>query len=179
MAIFDSAQRYGAVSRTFHWLLFFMIVGALIGGWVEANMPDGPEKAQFVALHKSFGVTILGLVLARLIWRLATPTPQPAPELPVWQVHASRLVHWALYVCMLAQPLSGLLMSQAADKPVEYFGLFTMPGLVAPDQGLAEQLHGVHVFVSTTLAILIGIHAAAALYHHFWCRDSVLRRMLF
>lgn len=178
MKMLDSAQSYGAVSRFFHWLLFLMIIGALIGGWVESEMADGPEKARLVALHKSFGATILLLVVARLLWRLTTPTPRPAPELPPWQVQASRIVHWSLYACMLAQPLSGLTMSQAAGQPVDYFGLFTLPSWVGPDETLAERMYAVHQAVSTLLAVLILGHAGAALYHHFIRRDRVLRRML-
>lgn len=174
----NSVTAYGTVSKVFHWLLFVMIIGAITGGMIESGMADDdPQKAEMVMMHKAFGFTILSLVLLRLFWRLVNPVPGPAEGVSARQHRLAQVVHWALYALMLAQPLSGLLMSQAAGYPVEWFGVFTVPTLVAESEGLAGAMHEVHEVVWALLTLLVLGHIGAALHHHFVAKDAVLVRM--
>lgn len=175
MQLKNSTDRYGAVAKTFHWLLFLLLLGAIIGGNIESRMDDGPEKMEMVALHKSFGVIILTLVILRLAWRLISPPPKNLAS--GWQAPASVAVHWLLYAVMFAQPVTGMLMSQAAGYPVALFGVFEVPALVAESEALAEQLHEAHERIWILLAVFALLHIAAGLHHHFVQKDDVLRRM--
>ncbi len=91
---------------------------------------------------------------------------------------AATSVHAALYVLILAIPLTGWLYSSAAGLPTVYLGLVQLPDLLIKDNALAAQLKLVHITLNYTLLTLVVIHAAAALKHHVVDRDDVLRRML-
>ena len=90
---------------------------------------------------------------------------------------ASVATHWLMYVVMLAQPVTGMLMSQAAGYPVSFFGLVEVPTVVAESEALAEQLHEAHERIWILLAVFVLLHIGAAFYHHFVRKDDVLRRM--
>jgi cytochrome b561 len=81
-------------------------------------------------------------------------------------------------VLLLLQPVTGWLMSSAKNYPVSWFGLVTLPDLVAPSERTFELMHATHEFSAKLLLVLASVHAAAALKHHFIDRDDVLRRML-
>lgn len=178
MPLKNTAQAYGSLAKFFHWLMFLLLLGAIIGGNLDAAMPDGPEKAEALAQHKSFGVLILAVLLLRLFWKLINPTPEHARDIPGWQQSASTLVHWGLYVLMFAQPISGILMSQSFGYPVAVFGLFDVPTLVAENKSFAKIVHEVHQINWILLAALAIGHLLVSLHHHFVRKNDVLRRML-
>jgi cytochrome b561 len=97
--------------------------------------------------------------------------------MPVWQRHAATFSHTLLYVLMLVIPLSGWLYSSSTGVQVVYLGLVPLPDLVPKDRELAATLKAVHVSLNVTMALMIVIHAAAAVKHHFVDRDEVLVRM--
>lgn len=175
-------MRYDPVAITLHWLLAVLIITMLIMGFV---MDDLPVSAKFVVynLHKSIGITIIGLSVFRLIWRLLNPPP-PLPEaMPRSQRFLAETAHWMLYAFMILMPLSGWLLISANPKfPVVFFGLghapfLPMPPLADP-RATAHMLGGVHYFLGLAGAGLIVLHVAAALQHHFIKRDGILHRML-
>ena len=86
-------------------------------------------------------------------------------------------VHIALYALMAAMPLMGWLVLSAEGDPVPFFGL-TLPPLAPPNEGLAERVEDLHATVGVAGYWLIGLHAAASLFHHYILRDGTLRRML-
>ena len=85
-------------------------------------------------------------------------------------------MHGALYLLMIAMPLGGWLILSASGKPIPFFGL-ELPALVAENQALADQVKEIHEIGGTAGYWLIGLHAAAALFHHYIQRDNTLRRM--
>jgi cytochrome b561 len=127
--------------------------------------------------HKSFGITILALAAVRLAWRWID-RPPPPPPMPRWQEIAARLNHWALYALLFALPLTGWLMSSAANRPVSWFGLAQLPDFVAPDAGLKEVFEEAHELLVNVLFVLVALHVAATLKHQFVDRDGLLSRML-
>jgi cytochrome b561 len=127
--------------------------------------------------HKSVGITILGIAVIRLAWRWID-RPPALPPMPRWQELAARLNHWALYALLFALPLTGWLMSSAANRPVSWFGLVQLPDFIAPDEGLEEALEETHETLVNVLFALAGLHVAAALKHQFVDRNGLLFRML-
>jgi cytochrome b561 len=178
----NNQERYGLISKSLHWLLALMILSLIaVGAYMTDLDKQDAMRGQIYALHKAFGVTVLGLVLLRVLWiKLSRP-----PELPValrnWEKILSRTVKVLLYILMLSTPVIGYLMSNAADKPISFFGLAHLPAIVAPDKDLAETLGEAHELLAFTMLTLVGLHVAGALKHRFVDRTpdtDVLKRML-
>jgi len=178
MNLRNTEHRYGALAQLLHWSIVALVIVQFVLAEIADDLPTGLEKLATLARHKSVGITILGLAALRLLWRLTNPTPTLAPSTPAWQRVAARASHVGLYALLLLQPLTGWLMSSAKNYPVSWFGIVTLPDLVAPSESLFETMEEVHEFGATALAALAIVHAAAALKHHFIDRDDVLRRML-
>jgi cytochrome b561 len=178
MPLLNTSSAYGAVARFLHWTIVLLIIAQFIIADSADELPDGVEKLSRLSLHKSVGMTVFLLALLRIGWRLVNrgnPAPVPMPNA---QRIAAAVGHGLLYLLVLAQPLTGWAMSSAANYPVTLFGWFQFPALVAPDHALHEVLVDVHEGVFVTLAVVATLHAAAALYHHYWMKDDSLRRML-
>ena len=173
----NTESSYGVIAKGFHWLLFLMLTFMIAAGNFLASMPKGPEKLQAAGMHKSFGLVVLALILLRLVWRLVNGTPNDPEGTPAVQNLMAHAMHWALYVLMFAQPLAGILMSQAAGYPVSFFGLFELPVLLDKDPSLAQFFRGAHGTVWILLLVAVIGHAGAALHHHFIRKDDVLKQM--
>jgi cytochrome b561 len=177
MQLTNSPTRYGAVAQLFHWA----IVALVITQFVLAQRAEGLSpvaKIGVLATHKSVGITILGLALLRLIWRLFNPVPPLPSDAPRWQERAAHVSHFLLYALLFITPVLGWLMSSARAFSVSWFGLVTLPDFIEPNRAAFERLHAAHEAMAKTLAVLALVHVAAALKHHFIDRDDVLRRML-
>ena len=140
-------------------------------------MPSGAFKSYIVAAHKSVGVTILFLMLLRLIWRSINPSPRFLGVNPVLN-YVAHTLHIVLYILVFLQPLSGILMSQAHGYPVPVFGMFELPRLIWQSPSLGSFFGQVHGVTAVVLSVAIGLHAAAALKHHFIDGDRTLMRMV-
>lgn len=172
----NNDSRFGIIAISFHWLMALLIIGMLIVGLYMVGLPSEPFKFELYGLHKATGVLVLALAFLRLIWRFINTTP--ALNIPKLEALAARLVHWVLYGFMFAMPISGWLMSSAADKPITFFGLFTVPMLIAPNQELTPIFHDAHHWLGYALIAILVLHVLAALKHHFYDKDDILRRML-
>lgn len=176
MTLRNSASDWGPLSKCLHWLIAAMLVAMAALGLSMTEMPNGIDKIKTYALHKSVGITVLALVLLRLLWRWrAGPTPT-APG-PRWQQRLARATHTALYLLMLAIPLSGWAFNSAANFALRWFGWFNLPRLVPADPALKSVFREAHQWLFWALAALVLAHVAAALKHHFIDRDDVLGRM--
>jgi cytochrome b561 len=180
--------RYGNVAITLHWSIALGIIANIALGLTFADMSNSdPDKFFLAQIHKSIGLTILVLSLLRIVWRLMHPVP-PLPETmsPAMRV-AARGTHFLLYFLIIAIPLSGwaLVSSSPLGLPTIYFGWFAWPQLPyfselprAAKKIWSHEFTAVHVFFAWSAIVLLTIHFAAALYHHFLRRDVVLARML-
>lgn len=173
----NSSVRYGWVAQVLHWGIVALLVVQVTLGKLADSLPVGLERLIMMSRHKSFGITILGLAAIRLAWRLFD-RPPPPPAMPRWQEIAARLNHWGLYLILFALPLTGWLMSSAANRPASWFGLVQLPDFIAPDEGLEEIFEETHELLVNVLFALAGLHVAAALKHQFVDRDGLLLRML-
>ena len=178
MRLRNDSQRWGSVSIALHWLTLLMVVGMAAVGLIMTDLVTSPFKIQVYALHKSFGLTVLGLTALRLAWRFFVGRPDPIPGSPRWQDRLASLTHGALYGLLVAIPLSGWWFNSASGFPLRWFGLVAMPklGSFNPQlKDLARETHGILFYL---LATLVVIHAAAGLWHHYRLRDRTLSRML-
>ena len=184
----NSTYRYGAVAMTLHWLLAAMILFMLgLGPFMTSLDEADPRTFPLFQLHKSIGLTILMLSLARLGWRLTNPVPALPSGMSVPERFAARAVHVLFYVLMIAIPLIGwaTVSSAALAVPTMWFGLFEWPhipflaDLPRADKRVIEgPLAVTHAVLAFSMLALVVLHVAAALKHQFRDRDDVLKRML-
>jgi cytochrome b561 len=178
MPLSNTDQAYGAVAKFLHWAIVIMIIAQYVIIESAEDLPDGLEKLQVISNHKSLGMLVFLLALARIGWRIVNrgkPVPVPMPN---WQRIAAAAGHGVLYLLILAMPLTGWAMSSSANYPVTLFGWFQFPAIVSPNHDLHEALEEVHEVLFNVLVVLALAHAAAALFHHFVLKDDSLRRML-
>ena len=175
--LMNSHEQYGVITRLLHWIVFILVAGMLLGGVLLTILPAGSLRSVVVSGHKSAGAAILFLMLMRLAWRSFNPNPQPLGANPLVN-YLAHLLHIMLYILLILQPLSGILMSQAYGYPVTVFGLFTLPPLIWQSPSWGSFFGDVHAVNARILVIAIGLHAAAALKHHYLDGDRTLLRML-
>ena len=165
-------------AKLLHWLTALAVICAVPLAIAMLNVAPGPVQNKLFDLHRSVGAVILTLTAIRLLWRLFVPAPALVPGLPQWQQHAARFTHYALYVLLFAVPLMGWAGTSAFGATIRVFDLFALPSILAKDRELAEVLLDAHVALAVTLCVLVALHIAAALHHHFIREDATLRRML-
>lgn len=170
--------RYGNLSISLHWLMLLLFIAVYASINLRELFPKGSDPREALkALHFMLGLCALGLVSLRIYARLSAPTPSITPEPTPSQHLAAELMHIALYALMIATPLLGWLQLSAAGKVIPFFGL-ELPALISTNKDFAGLLKEIHETIGTVGYFLIGIHAAAALYHHYIKKDNTLTRML-
>lgn len=177
----DTREKFSGLTVALHWIIAFMILGALAYGlWID-ELPKGDLKAFHIRNHKSAGMIILALALLRIGWRAAQGFPKPVGPVAVWEKGLSHLTHTLLLVATVVVPLSGIYFSQMGGHAVSVFGLEVVPQFIAKeavDKAAAEQAFAVHSALAFGLIGLIVLHVAGALKHTFVSRDGTVRRML-
>src|SRR5678815_1886095 len=177
MQLKNTLTRYGALAQLFHWVIVVLIITQFVLA-LRAEGLSPMKKVGVLGTHKSVGITILVLAVLRLAWRLFNPVPRQPPGIPRWQELAAHVSHFLLYALLFIQPVLGWLMSSARAFSVSWWGLVTLPDFIEPNKAAFERLRDWHEAIAYTLAAIALIHIAAALKHHFFDRDDVLRRML-
>ncbi|SBT04171.1 Cytochrome b561 homolog 1 [Candidatus Accumulibacter aalborgensis] len=174
----NSTDRYGSLSIGLHWLVLLLFVGVYACIELRDFFPKGSDPREALKTwHFMLGLSVLVLGLLRLMLHLTAVVPRIEPNPPQWQRRSARLMHLALYALMIGMPLAGWLLLSAAGKPIPFFGL-QLPALIAESKSVASLIKEVHETVGTVGYFLIALHAAAALFHHYFVRDNTLRRML-
>jgi len=178
-------QRYTAVAIALHWTIAVLIVGMLAFGFILDSMNYGPgsPKTALVQIHKSIGITILLLSVTRLIWRLMN-RPPPEPPMPQWQKLLATVVHVALYVLIIAMPLTGWIMASASTAhDTRFFGTLEvpLPGFSGMDvesrKSIEDDFHSVHGNLAWVIIAMLALHLAGAFKHQFVDKDGLLARM--
>lgn len=178
MPLKNTQEQWGSISKTLHWLVVALILTMAWLGLTMGDLPTGVDKVATYALHKSIGITILGLVIVRLLWRLYAGTPTPVAGTPRVLARVASLAHAGLYTLLLAMPISGWLLNSASGYPLQWFGLVNLPAIAGRELALRELTGDIHAWLFWALAMLAVLHAAAAFYHHLFVRDTTLARIL-
>ena len=176
MSVKSSAHNYGLIARLLHWSVAVLIITMVAMGYLIGELPK-PNAIVVIHIHKATGILTLVLASARLAWWAADAVRPGDAEL-TWEKWPSRLVKWGLAAFSVIMPVTGWLMSSAADKPISFFDLFQVPLLIAPDKELAHLFKETHDTLGLIIAVVIAVHVAGALRHHFILKDRVLARML-
>jgi cytochrome b561 len=171
-------QTYTRTAIVLHWLIAACVFCQITLGLWMIGIPKSPpgQRAWWFNVHKSIGITLGVLILARLLWRLAHRAPPLPSTMAQWERIAAKASHGLLYVCMVTMPVTGYLGSSFTKYPILYFGM-RLPhwGWDAPVlKELCSQIHLTTVVVFITL---IAIHIAAALKHWLIDCDGVFERM--
>ncbi|MGZ8324960.1 MAG: cytochrome b [Rhodoplanes sp.] len=169
---------YPATSKLLHWLVAACVLTTAPVAIMMGRVDKGPTQDFLFNFHKSLGVLILVLMLLRLINRLAVGAPIPDPNIEPWQKTVSSAVHGLRYLLLLAMPVVGYVANSAYGATTPFFGLFTLPKIVADNEALATQLFTLHRWAGFLVIALVLMHVGAALYHYVVRGDTVLQRML-
>lgn len=179
MQLTNSSTRYGAIAQAMHWLTaVFVAAGWLIGQLADFPSPRSPPDL-WLLTHIALGQCVLVLLLCRLAWRLFNPAPPyeatPLGRLLQW---VARLSHLALYALLLAVPVLGAIAELKRAGLLPVFGFWQVPSPWPIDRVTGRTVLSVHGTLADALVILAGVHAVAALIHHYVWRDRTLMRML-
>lgn len=175
----NDSNTFGVIAKTFHWLSALIVLGMLPLGYFMVSLEHSEFKFSLFMIHKSFGLLLFFLVWLRLVWRLISPRPDHLETHQAWETKLAKLAHFMLYVGMIGMPLTGILQSMAADYPVPFFKLFTLPDLFpGKNREFAHLMGETHSVLATVLLGAVALHGAGAFKHHFIDKDVTLTRML-
>jgi cytochrome b561 len=172
------APGYSRAMQAIHWTTLALLLCACLAAWMIDGAESRDQAARLVMLHRSLGTTILLITLIRLAIRRRTRIPPLPAGLPAAQRVAARASAILLYALLGMQPLLGLAASQLHGDRVVLFGAIRLPPWLPVNKPLAHDLFQLHGWTALALLLLIGLHAAAALHHHFVRKDAVLAGML-
>ena len=169
MTLFGTELRYGTVAQAFHWVTVILVAAA----WLVA----GHDRSPTITLHETLGVAVFAVVALRLIWRAFDRRPEQT-DISKAEAWSSKVVHGLLYLLLLAIPLSAIVGTQLQGHPVVLYGIGAVGPFLATSRSVGHQILEVHQLLGTLIVWLAGLHAVAALYHHYFRKDGVLRAML-
>lgn len=172
-----AGRGYTGPARAAHWITAALLAVSIPLGLVMTRV-EGDLKFTLYHWHEWLGFAVWWLAVFRVAWRIGHPPPPHVPPLPRPQKIAAEAVHGLLYLALLAMPIIGWIGNSAFGFPLEPFGLFRLPDLVAKDEALGRRLLDLHGWAGWTVVVLLAMHVGAALHHHVIVRDQTLRRML-
>jgi len=161
-----------------HWLTAGLMLLVFVLAFSIGLAASRSSHIVLLQLHRSIGITIWAVTLGRLAWRQFAQYPDWPSDLPQSMRVAAKASEYALYALLLAQPILGILQTNAYGDRVDLFLLGQLPALIEKNRPLAHVLLTVHKLTGFSLLGLIALHASAALFHHFWRRDEILTAML-
>lgn len=171
-------DRYRAPARAFHWIIALIVLLMIPAGLLMVQDWIGrPLQNNLFVFHKNFGVLVLLLVTARLVYRWLRPPPPLPDTVPDWQARIAGATHAALYVLLFAMPVAGYVRVKAGGFPIESLDALGLPSLVPRSDALAETAKAAHYYGGIAIGAIIAMHIGAALYHGLIRRDGIFSRM--
>lgn len=174
----NNSTRYGAVAQSFHWIMAVLVLAAFIYG------PGGSEQRVYSPardfdrqLHETLGIAVFALVILRVLWRMIDTRPDP-PAIGRWMDAGSKAVHAVLYLLMFALPLTAITGAWLEGHPLTLLGGVQVAPWLAKSHDVGATVAEIHTWLGDAIMWLAGLHALAALFHHFVLRDPVLVSML-
>lgn len=171
-------NRYSTISMLLHWSMLLLIIAVYCLMEFRGVFPKGSEPREAMKhWHYVLGLTVFVLVWLRIAARLMTAVPPITPAPSRAQHVAAAALHGLLYLLMIGMPIGGWIILSAENQVVPFYG-FALPPLVSTDENLAHLVKEIHETFGSAGYVLLAVHAAGALYHHYFLRDDTLRRML-
>ncbi len=175
----NSEQGYGLMAIFIHWLVALVVIGMFtLGVWMTGLTYYDEWYKLGPDIHRSIGVLLFFVMLVRVIWRIYNVKPKDDPGIGALQARLAHSVHLLLYGLIFAMIVSGYLISTADGKPVDVFGLFSVPAVITGVANMEDIAGKVHWYLAVTLISLVVLHSLAALKHHFIDKNQTLRKML-
>ena len=180
----NSPARYGVIAQCLHWAAVALVVLAWTLGVLGDEFPEDASRAMALYVHTSAGLLVIALTVLRLLWRLVDPSP-PAEKTDFgdwlfadWIGLGAKLAHFALYLLLVAVPVAGIILQFARGDSLSIFGFVDVASPWVRDKAFAKGVKEVHEVLAHFLLGVAGLHAAAALIHHWVFGDRTLVRML-
>ncbi|MGH9915936.1 MAG: cytochrome b [Pyrinomonadaceae bacterium] len=170
-------MHYDHATIAFHWLTALLVVGLFASAQIWNQLERGTWlRKDLQSIHISFGILLAVTIVLRIVWRIANRGDLP-PAASGLQEIAAKLVHMVLYILLCLQVVLGFLFRWAQGEPLTFFGLFSIPHFFTVDPAMRSTFGEMHNLVAWTIIVLAGLHAVAALMHHYVLKDRVLVRM--
>jgi cytochrome b561 len=176
MVLYSTSSRYGTVARAFHWVTVVLVLAAYLLSKGDpyslySAAADGTRR-----IHETLGMLVFITVLLRLLWRLVDRAPAMDPASEWFAAMAAKLMHIVLYTLLVLLPLTAVLGTWLEGLPLTFPGFDVTPR-IAQARGLGQIVIEIHSTLGSVILCATGVHAAAALFHHFCLRDGVLKSM--
>ena len=169
---------YAPITISIHWLSVALMIGIYASIELHEIIPrSNPLRGDMEDWHIYLGLTLLVLAIGRLVINLRMQAPAITPTPPAWQMLLNKGMKLYLYTLMLLMPLLGWVYLSANEEAISWFGI-ALPAIAPVSEFLAEFSEEAHEIIGKSAYLFIGLHAAAALYHHYLVKDDTLRRML-
>jgi cytochrome b561 len=175
----SSPFHYDRTQRVFHWSMAAIIITAIaLGIWALYLDRNSPIKGSLLFVHKSLGLTVLILVLARVVYRLIVGKPPYKQPLHRFNQVGSTTAHLLLYGLMILMPVTGYVFTGAGGHPLPFYGLFEWPSVVPKDKALSQLAGAFHYWGAWAICSVLIVHVLAVVWHCLAKHDEVLDRML-
>lgn len=179
MALKNTEDNYGRMSKSLHWLVSILVIALLIVGAVMGDIPVKPLKGLVYTLHKLTGLIIFFLMIFFAIWSAFNTKPKYPEAMKAWELWLAKFVRISLYSFVIAMPLVGWIFSTAAGHPPSLFGIAELPAPFVPaSKTLVSIGKELHEIIAWIILCLIVVHTAGAFTHRIIYRDNVLQRMM-
>ena len=172
MSIIGNERRYGLVAQALHWTTAVLVLWAWL---IAGTWGRGGQASSVFTLHQTLGFAVL--VLVRLVWRFFDRRPED-PPVPAVMALAGKVSHWLLYGLLVAIPTTAMAGSWLEGHSITVYGIGAIGPFLTTSRSLGRLILEIHQLLGTTLIWIAGLHAAAAIFHHFFLKDRVLRQML-
>jgi cytochrome b561 len=170
--------RYGAVAQVFHWLTVVLVATAYLVSPGSSEQRVYSTAVDFTRqIHETTGILVLAIVFLRILWRSIDPAPE-APPMEAWMKYSAKVAHGVLYALLIAIPLTAIGGAWLEGHPLTLFGVGNFGPMLAQAHDVGQAVSYIHTILGNVIIWGAGLHAAAALFHHFVLRDSVLISML-
>ena len=176
----NSAEQFGLTSKIFHWGLAVYLIAMLVFGTILADMKVSLSNLHLFGLHKSFGMIALALIVLRVGWIVYNRPPAPIGTADgLWAARLAKGTHLALYLCILAMPLTGWIASSASVFEMQFFNLGPIPPIAPKDPDLEKRVFAAHGVIGKILIGLIVLHLAGVVVRQYVKKDATWKRMWF
>jgi cytochrome b561 len=170
-----AATRYDTTTIVFHWTVAILVATQWLGAQIIDWFPRGAPRVDARSVHIAGGVLLALILLGRIVWRLTQGRRLPSAQGRVLTAIA-KVTHWGLYGLLVLMVGVGVTLAWARGDSI--FNLFSIPAFDPGNKALSHQVGGLHATIGWIIVAVAGLHAAAALFHHYVWHDSVLGRML-